>query len=125
LEVWRILTLRYGQDICDPTPEDLRAAARELFVEADPSMSEASYAEHPDAWLRVGFDDGPMYVLTVDRVGSATFEEWADSDYGRLLSPGRRMAGLSAAETVELWSLLCAGSLETLRAKAWAVDGAG
>src|SRR5262249_45055584 len=44
-------------------------------------MTAADYAEHGAASLRYGFDDGPMYVIEVDRLGRVRFEEWADQDY--------------------------------------------
>jgi hypothetical protein len=79
-EPWVILTARYGSDTSAPTNADLARAIEELYVEDLPGMTEAHYEEHGAAWIRHGFDDGPMYVLEVTRTGIVRFEEWADQD---------------------------------------------
>src|SRR5262249_31700824 len=65
---WVILTRRYGDDTRSPTATQLAEAVAELYQETLPGMSEGDYAEHGDASLRYGWDDGPMFVLAVNRL---------------------------------------------------------
>jgi hypothetical protein len=71
-EPWSILSKRYGGDVRNPSSQDLASAVAELFIEKLPGVSAADYEEHGSAFLRHGYDDGPMYVLIVDRGGTAT-----------------------------------------------------
>jgi hypothetical protein len=77
---WVILSVRYGGDIRNPSPQQLQQALGELFEENIPGMTEADYMDHPSAWLRYGFDEGPMYVLDVYRDRSVIFAKYADQD---------------------------------------------
>ena len=81
-------------------------------------MTEADYAEHPNAWLRYGFDEGPTYVLDVYRGGSIIFTKYADQDYYDLLWE-YRMDDLSREKALALWQLLAEGELDGLRAEGW------
>ena len=116
---WVILEMRYGGDIDDPTPGDLARAIRELYVEDLPGMTEGDYEEHGAAFLRHGFDDGPMSVLHVTRGGIVTFEEWADQDYNVRLAPARVMTSVPPQLALELWSLLAGGRTEQVRDHPW------
>ena len=67
MEPWTILTRRYGGDVRDPSPADLAAAIHELYHEDLAGMTSADYEEHGSATLRYGFDEGPMFLVTVTR----------------------------------------------------------
>ena len=116
---WVILTRRYGGDRRDPSTEELAAAIRELFVEDLPGITEADYVEHGDASLRYGFDEGPMYVVAIDRLGNATFEEWADQNYETELAPARTLHLTSQDDAVQLWTLLTTGNVDAIRRLRW------
>ena len=79
-------------------------------------MTEDDYAAHPEASLRFGFDSGPMYVLSMNRRGNATFEVWRDQDYEVEAKPPRGLANLGHAKAVELWGLLASGNVLQLEA---------
>lgn len=131
---WVILSLRYGGDIDDPTSDDLARAIRELYVEDLPGMTEGDYEEHGAAFLRHGFDDGPMSVLYDRRGGIVTFEEWADRDFNVPLAPARVMTSVTPQVALGLWMCLAGGRIEQVRDHAWpshhassdrGTDGAG
>jgi hypothetical protein len=112
---WVILTSRYGGDIREPTVDQLRRALADVYQENDPSMTEGDYAEHPNAWLRYGFDDGPMYVLSVYRSGSVYFSQWADPDYENELEPELERVNVSERDACRLWELLAAGKIDEIK----------
>jgi hypothetical protein len=116
---WTILSSRYGGDIRDPTGDQLRHALAELYHENHPSMTEADYAEHPNAWLRYGFDDGPMYVLNVYRSRTVYFAQWSDPDYENELEPEAERINVSESEALHLWELLAVGKIDEVKASAW------
>jgi hypothetical protein len=116
---WLILSRRYGGDLRDPSAEDLDRAVDELFLENLPGMRESDYAEHGAAALRYGFDDGPMYVVEIDRVGNARFEQWQDPDFERELAAPLATRLASPAEALRLWSLLAAGDVDGVRGWRW------
>lgn len=78
-------------------------------------MTEGDYAEHPNAWLRYGFDDGPMYVLNVYRSGSVYFSQWADPDYENELEPESERVNVSERDACRLWELLAAGKIDEIK----------
>jgi len=116
---WVILSSRYGGDIREPTPDQLRIALAEVYHENHPSMTEGDYAEHPNAWLRYGFDDGPLYVLNVYRSGTVYFSQWADSDYENELEPQAEKINVAEREAHRLWELLAAGKIDEVKASGW------
>lgn len=116
---WVILSGRYGGDIRAPTSDQLRSALAEVYNENHPSMTEWDYAEHPNAWLRYGFDDGPMYVLNVYRSGAVYFAQWADSDYENELAPEAEKINVSEREAHRLWELLAAGEIGEVKGWGW------
>lgn len=116
---WVILTSRYGGDIREPTVDELRRALADVYQEDDPSMTEGDYAEHPNAWLRYGFDDGPMYVLNVYRSGTVYFSQWADPDYENELEPELERINVSEREAQRLLELLAAGKTDEIKASTW------
>ena len=119
-----ILTRRYGGDTRDPSNENLANAIRELFVEDLPGMIEDDYAEHGAASLRYGWDEGPMFVVRVDRRGTVTFEEWADQDYEHELAPPRTLRVRFQGEALQLWALLASGDVNDVRHFGWDPLGA-
>jgi hypothetical protein len=94
------LTKRWGQDISNPTPQDLAGAIAEL---AQPD------SEHPDCWLSA--EDG--WSVYLFESGLAVLEN-SETDEGPWY-----LTGVSRETALELWSLLQAGDLTTLRAKSW------
>ena len=111
---WLILTKRYGGDLCSPSVDDLSDAVRELFRESVPGMTENDYEEHGSACLRLGWDEGPMYVLDISRNGTARLEQWADQDYEQELSPAESIA-VSEDRALALWSMLASNQIDQLR----------
>jgi hypothetical protein len=120
-EPWVILTERYGSDSSAPTSADLARAIEEIYVESLPGMAEAHYEEHGAAWIRYGYDDGPMYVLEVTRAGLVRFEEWADQDYEWPLSPTKEMTSVPKEAALQLWRWLANGDLEKVRGQDWTI----
>jgi hypothetical protein len=106
---WVILTRRYGGDTRNPTVAQLTEAVAELYHEALPGMTEGDYAEHGAGSLRYGYDDGPMYVVEVNRLGEVTLEEWGDQDYEQVLAPPRRRREVSEDQALRLWTWLAEG----------------
>ncbi|WP_197442409.1 hypothetical protein [Lignipirellula cremea] len=97
----------------------LAEAVAELYHEILPGMTENDYAEHGAASLCHGFDDGPMYVLEVDRLREVTWEEWGDQDYEQELAPPRRMREVTEDQALRLWSWLAEGQIDRVRSLPW------
>jgi len=117
--VWIVLTSRYGEDTREPTVDQLHRALSEVYHEIDSSMTDGDYAEHPNAWLRYGFDEGPMYVLNVYRSATVYFSQWADPDYEIELEPEVERVKVSESEARQLWELLAAGKIDEVKASSW------
>jgi hypothetical protein len=118
---WVILTSRYGGDTREPSVDQLHRALAEVYHESDPSMTEGDYAEHPNAWLRYGSDDGPMYVLNVYRSATVYFSQWSDPDYESELEPEVERVKVSESEARHLWELLASGKIDEIKASGWDV----
>lgn len=118
-EPWAILTRRYGEDIRSPTVAQLAVAVAELYHETLPGMTEGDYAEHGAASLRCGFDDGPMYILEVNRLREVRLEEWADQDFEKELAPPRTMHDVQEDEALLLWGWLAEGRIDQVRSQPW------
>ena len=116
---WVILTRRYGEDIRSPTAAQLAQAITEVYHEAIPGMTEGDYAEHGAAWLRYGFDDGPLFVLEVNRVREVTLEAWAGQDYEEELAPRRRLREVPEEQARRLWTWLAEGQLDRVQSQPW------
>jgi len=121
-EPWLILTTRYGGDIRDPSADDLTTALNELYQETLDGMTDAYYAEHPNAWLRYGFDDGPMYVLDVYRNGRVIFGQWADQDYETELAPETTIENVIEERAFQLWTWLTNGDVDRIKDETSAPD---
>ena len=118
-EPWVILTRRYGEETGSPTAAQLAEAIAELYHETLPDMTDGDYAEHGAASLRYGYDDGPMFVLEVNRLREITLEEWADQDYEQELAPRRRMQVVPEDQALRLWTLLAQGNIDRIRLQPW------
>ncbi len=108
---WCILTTRMGADIDDPTETDLRHALEDVFSAHDD--------EHPNAWLRLGSDDGPMFVLDVYGSRRIEFEQWADADFDVALAPKNTLGDVRLEVAIQLWQALRRGDVEAVRGAAW------
>jgi hypothetical protein len=116
---WVILTRRYGGDTRSPSAAHLGEAVAELYHETLAGMTEGDYAEHGAALLRYGYDDGPMYVLEVSRLGEVRLEEWADQDFEQELAPLRTMREVPEEQALQLWSWLAEGQIDRVRSQPW------
>lgn len=114
IEPWLYLQKRYGESVASPDDADLTKAVNELFVESLPGMTEADYSEHGAAHLRLGYDDGPMYVIEISRLGKATWEEWADQDYENEVCPPRSLQ-VTEQKALTLWKMLKEKRIEDVR----------
>jgi hypothetical protein len=118
-EPWVILTRRYGGDTRSPTVAQLAEAVAELYHETLPGMTEGDYAEHGAASLRCGYDDGPMYVVEVNRLREVRLEEWADQDLEQELAQPRTMHDVPECQAAQLWSWLAEGQIDRVRSQPW------
>jgi hypothetical protein len=94
------LTKRWGEDISNPTQQDLAAAVDELA---------RSDSDHPDCWLSA--EDG--WSVSLFESGLAVLEN-DETDEGPWY-----LTDVSRETALELWRLLQSGDLTTLRARAW------
>ena len=118
-QAFLILSRRYGGDVRDPTDGDLQSALREVFVEDHPDLSDADYEEHPSAFLRVGMEDGTMYVLYASRGGELTLEQWADSDFEAESAAPTYLHRATSETALGLWRAAKAGDLAAIRVHEW------
>src|SRR3954471_12128896 len=113
-EPWFILTKRFGADARDPSVKDLQAAVGEVV---DPAH--ASDVEHTNTFVRYGYDEGPMYVLTYDIDRCVTFEQWADQDFETELAPVGYLSDVPPTEAVRLMQALRDGAVDRVKQEAW------
>jgi hypothetical protein len=106
---------RYGHVISSPSASQIADAAQELFDESSRDMTEAAYEAHGVACLGFGSDKGPMYVLEISRAGVARFEQWTDHACEIALAPAAELSAIGEARSVELWSLLAGGDVDSIR----------
>lgn len=110
---WVILHKRYGEDVRQPSDGELAQAVDELFDEHIEGMTEADYAEHPNAWLSYGFDDGPVFVVEASRNQTATLAKYADQDD---IDPVVEATFNMDWNTIlSLWRWLAEGKIEEIR----------
>jgi hypothetical protein len=110
---WVVLHKRYGEDIRHPSDRELTQAVDELFDERIEGMTEADYLDHPNAWLRYGFDDGPEFVAEASRNQTATLAKYADQDD---VDPvAEATFNMDRNKIVSLWRLLAEGKIEEIR----------
>lgn len=115
------LTTRYGHGNAEPSDPDLEAALREVYVENHPSLTEADYEEHPNAWLVYGKQNSEkwtIYTLDVYRTGKVIFSKMDDQDND---DPEfeKEMASVSYERALELWRLLVHGKTDELILEQW------
>jgi hypothetical protein len=118
-EPWVILDTRYGGGSRNPTESQLSNAIAELYHENIPNMLESDYAEHGSASLRLGYDDGPMFVIEVDRLRNVKLEEWADQDYELAIAPERKMSEVTEEQALQLLTWLAHGHIDRVRSQPW------
>ncbi len=114
MKAWTYLLKPDGTEISKPTIDHIRAAVAELYPEENPGMTTPDDVEHGDISLRVGHDEGPMYVLHISRLGIGTWEEWADQNYEAELCPARERE-LSERLAIKLLSQLMIGNVDQVR----------
>lgn len=115
-EPWSFLCYRYGEEVGSPSEAEIQKAAHELFHENLPGMTMADYIEHGSAHLRWGYDDGPMYVVEIDRTGRAMLEVWKDQDYEVEAHAPRKIKKVSESQAIELWTFIASGQTEKVEA---------
>lgn len=112
---WVVLTRRYGEDIRQPSEEQRLQAVDELFTENIQGMTDADYAEHPNAWLRYGIDEGPVFVADASRSKTVTLSKFADQDDDNAVAESTFT--IDRAQLLALWHWLSAGEIERIRAE--------
>lgn len=112
---WAILSTRYGGDICQPSHEQLAKAIDEVVTEDLDGMTEQDYAEHPNAWLRSGVDEGPMYVIDAYRNGTVICSQFADQDDVDPVSE-HTLTDVSREQLLSLWKRLADYDIASIRA---------
>jgi hypothetical protein len=111
---WVYLMFRYGKEVGSPDESQIELALNELFCEDLQGMTEQDYAEHGDASLRFGYDNGPMYVVDISRTGRATLSQWEDQDYYVELQPEIEMM-VDREVAKRLWLLLAQGKIDEVK----------
>lgn len=119
---WLIITTRFGSNIRDPSDDDLQSSLRDVYVEDDLSLTEADYAEHPNSWLKLGYQGGPLYVLDVYRKGTVRFQQWADTDYRKELAPPLKLEKVPFEKALALWGLLRDENIKGLLSESWQTE---
>lgn len=115
IEGWCNLNTRYGGGSDNPCHDDLVNAARELYDENITGMHEGDYAEHPNAWLTLGYDNGPMYVIDAYRKGMVILSKFNDQDDDEPVAESREEK-VSEDTLVEVWTWLLERDIERIRA---------
>ena|SRR5579885_1296580 len=110
---WVVLTERYGEDIRHPSDRELAQAIDELFSEDSKGMTEGGCAEHPNACLRYGSDDGPVFVVEVNRNKAVTLAKYADQDDIDPLVEAT--FNMDKGTILSLWRHLAKGEIEETR----------
>jgi hypothetical protein len=113
---WVYLYHRYGKESRFPSDGELAQAVAELFEENLDSMTEADYTAHPNAWLRYGFDEGPMLVVSANRDATVTLSKYADQD-DSVPEIECTVKDLPREKLLLLWTWLARGELERIRAE--------
>jgi len=92
----------------------LAQAVDELFKENVEGMTETDYAEHPNAWLRYGFDEGPVFVADASRYKTVTLSKYADQDDTDAVAEAS--FNIDWERLLTLWRWLSAGEIDRIRA---------
>lgn len=115
-EPWFILTKRFGADIRDPSLNDLQTAVSEIVDHAEDH-------EHTSTFVRYGYDDGPMYVLTYSTDRRLSFEQWADQDFEVEAAPAGCISEVPPNRVGILMQLLGAGAVDRVKEAEWMTGG--
>jgi hypothetical protein len=114
-----LLNSRWGDTIRSPSREDLERAIHEIFHEDLPELTDEDYAEHPNAGLVVGFEEGegPSTTLDIFRGGMVFLTEAPEPD----ADPTRQMRldRLDEAHALRLWLSLLAGRMAEVLQESW------
>lgn len=97
-----------GADVREPTDAQLRAALEDVF--------EADDDEHPNSSLRLGSDDGPMFVVDVYGAKRIVFEQWADADFEDELGPSVTLSGVKLEAALALWRAMRNRDVDAIKA---------
>lgn len=108
---WLILTTRYGEDVRDPTPDQVARAIADLKTRREDT-------EHPNTWLRLGLSDGRVLVLDAYTSGTVYFKQFADQDDADPVT--NRMAKAVEMDGLEkLFKLLAEGDVAGINEALW------
>lgn len=107
---WVILSTRYGGDIRQPSQRELAQAIDEVVTD------DLDDAEHPNAWLRYGDDDGPVYVVDAYRDGTVICSQFADQDDVDPVSK-TTLEDVTREQLLSLWKRLADGDIASIRAE--------
>ena len=77
-------------------------------------MTEENYSENGAAHLLLEYDDGPMYVVEVTRLGEAILEQWAGQDYENEICRPRSLC-VKVQKALTLCKMLKENRIEDLR----------
>jgi hypothetical protein len=99
--------------------EHVVEAVREIFHEDIPSMLEGDYDEHPNAFIRYGFDDGPLYVVNINRDGTICFTQWADPEFEHELEAPLTMSNVTEQDALRLLTMLTKGQIAQIKSEKW------
>lgn len=89
-------------------------AAHELWHENIPDMTQGDYEEHGVAFLRYGFDEGPLFVIEGNRMRRLILSKYADPDFEELVSEVHT-SEVAEAELLQLWKWLQSGNIEAVQ----------
>ena len=115
------LEMRFGESHDNPTEEQMKQAIRELFHEDQLGLGEGDCAEHPNAWLTFGFQNGDKWsVVTLDlcRTGLMVFTRYEDQDDAEPLFTQTKR-DISESDAFRLWQLLASGEIDSLKREQW------
>jgi len=103
-----------------PTDSELLLAASEVLNEAAlmtqyAQLSEDDLAEHPNAWLDSGVEDGEVEILDLYRGGRLEFVRYADGEMTEELFKAS-LTNVTVPQAVALWQALRDGRVEEVEA---------
>jgi len=101
-----------NSSISNPSEDDLKEELEYFFRHSD--------AEHPDAWVSCGTDEGPLYTLTIFRarrtwygrqICDVEFTKYDDQDMNTELDR-KSLGTLTKAATLNLWTVFISDLVE-------------
>jgi hypothetical protein len=115
---WSHLNSRFGNLDGNTSAENIRCAVREMYHEDHPDLSDGDYAEHPDAWIDRGLENGPLYTLTIQRFGRLQLEKRADQDDVDA-AESFQMDNVAEEQCCRICESFVAGDMESLLREPW------